>query len=267
MTASQYVVAGPISRAVEGCFPAALPGRRRTAAEVLAGMLDLQGSVRLAHCLGGSKPRPATGDASLTASPPLLLGDYVRKRLAAIDDAVSRRLARPFDGARVRVADAPHLFAELASSGATESTEGARAFADVTWRGYRDYFLASLWHARAEVAELREEVTSDLRVSSPLGATLEAVDAAVRGAMSGAVPGLCERLATAMEAPFVGALVTAIRALPAPLEASAIAPWFAERGVLGAQLARTREVTRALLARDARTLETLVDAAYGERIA
>ena len=257
MWASQYSGIGPVARAVEGCYPAASTMRRRSAAEVLAGMLDLQASVRLAHCIGAEGAGPA--DVSWRA--PLLLGDYVQKRLEAIQDATNRRLARPFDGTRVRVPDPPQLLARLLSSGAAESRPAARAFATETWSAYRDYFLSSAMRARAEVAALREEVGSDLREASPRGARLEALDAVVRAALGDAVPGLCDRLAAAMESPFVDALARAAESLPVAAEASAIAPWFAERGVLGSQLARTAEITRALLAREARALATLVQAA------
>jgi hypothetical protein len=256
-----------MARAVETCSPLAPPPRRRNAAEVLATMLDLQASVKLAHALGASSGAPgalATENAEPAAAPLFLLGDYVRKRLSAIEDAVNNRLARPFDGARARVASLVPFVAELVSSEATASSAAARAFAESTWRGYRSLLLASLAHARAEVAELREEVASDLRQAGGRGAALEAIDAAVRTALAGSVPALCERLATAMERPFVSALAAAIQSLPAPVGAESVGAWFGEQGVLGKQLAQTRELTRALLARDARMLEALVDAAYAE---
>ena len=259
MLASQYPVAGTIARAVEACFPATSALARRSAAEVLAGMLDLTASVRLADCLGPVAPPPA----GMTFQAPLLLGDYVRTRLASIDDATRRRLERPFDGLRIRVADPLRLFAQLVSSEGAKSPEAARAFAEATWRTYRDFLLASVMRVRAEVAELRDEVASDLRSASPRGAKLEALDAIVRGALNDAVPALCERLTMAMEAPFVEALTAATLRLTAleAVESSAIAPWFAPHAVLGAQLARTGEVVRALLAHDGRSLVMLVDTA------
>jgi len=260
MTTSQYPGSGPMARAVETCSPLAPPPRRRHAAEVLATMLDLQASVKLAHALGA----PLAATAEPPAAPLFLLGDYVRKRLVAIEDAVNNRLARPFDNARARVASLVPFVAELVSSEATASSAAARAFAESTWRGYRSLLVSSLAHARAEVAELREEVASDLRQAGPRGATLEAVDAAVRAALAGSVPALCDRLATAMERPFVTALAAAIQSVSSPVDAESVGAWFGEQGLLGRQLAQTRELTRALLARDARMLEALVDAAYGE---
>ena len=229
---------------------------------MLAGILDLTASVRLADCLGPVAP-PAAG-AIYRA--PLLLGDYVRKRLAAIEDANGRRLDRPFEGVRIRVADPLCLFAQLVAAEAAQSPDAARAFAAGTWRTYRDFLLANVVRVRAEVAELRAEVASDLRTASPWGAKLEALDAIVRGALSDAVPALCERLANAMEAPFVEALTAAIARLSASeaVESSVIASWFAPHAVLGAQLTRTSEIVRALLAHDGRSLVALVDAACNE---
>jgi len=259
MSASQYTLAGTLAAAVKAFSPASFALKRRSAAEVLAGILDLTASVRLADCLGPTPPPPP----GVTFHAPLLLGDYVRKRLASIEETTCRRLGRPFDGLRVRVADPPRLFEQLASHNGLSSPEGARAFAIATWRTYRDFLLASVIQARAEVAELHAEVASDLRSASPRGAKLEALDAVVRGALNDAVPALCERLATAMEPAFVEALSAATARLreTAPADSAAIAPWFAPHAVLGAQLARTGDIVRALLAHEGRSLVLLVDTA------
>jgi hypothetical protein len=262
MSGSQYAVAGTLALAVEACSPASLALKRRSAAEVLATILDLTASVRLADRLGPAVPQQ-TQASDVAFRAPLLLGDYVRTRLASIESAACRRLERPFDGLRVRVADPLRLFAQLVSSDAAKSPEGARAFAAATWRTYRDYLLASVTRARSEVGELHSEVASDLRSASPRGAKLEALDAIVRGALNDAVPALCDRLATAMEPPFVEALTAATVRLTATeaVDSSAIVPWFAPHGVLGAQLARTGEIVRALLGHEARSLAVLVDTA------
>jgi hypothetical protein len=231
---------------------------RRSAADVLAGMLDLQASVRLADFLGTADRHAA--DAIFRA--PLLLGDYVRQRLAAIEDSTCRRLDRPFEGVRIRVPDPLQTMAQVVASGATASASEGRAFAGAMWRLYRDHLLGCVSRARAEVAALRDEVTHDLRDASARGARLEGLDAVLRGALNDAVPTLCERLAVAMEVPFVEALAAAVARLPETVEAAAMAPWFEERGVLGAQLARTREITRALLRHEARSLATLVEASF-----
>ena len=256
MTAPQYLLDSPIARVVERCCPGALLMRRRTAAETLAGMLDLQGSVRLAHCLGDPR-RKAVEDASL--HPPLLLGDYVRQRLTAIEEGMVRRLARPFDGARLRVADPAQVRVQLA-----EGREDGRAFAEAIWGTYRDLFLGSVGRVRADVAELREEVASDLRAAGERGKTLETVDGVVRAALNVSVPDLLGRLATAMRGAFVDALAAAVERLPAVIDDPAIAAWFGERGVLGAQIARTRELTRTFLVRDGQMVQTLVDATFAE---
>jgi hypothetical protein len=224
-------------------------------------MLDLPTSVRLAHCLGASWSDVRGGDDWA----PTLLPDYVRKRLEAIEDAAERRLSRPFEGARIRVAGPTQLFGELVAGGALKSAAAARAFADDTWRTYRSYLLAHLQRVRAEVAELRSEITSDLKHAGRRGARLEEFDAAVRAATNPNVLELYDRLVTAMEGPFIEALVGATGALVEPTDPSSIEPWFAERGLLGSQITVTRELTRSLLAREGRILVALVDAAFEER--
>src|SRR5206468_1143709 len=120
------------------------------------------------------------------APAPMLLGDYVRKRLAAIDEATCRRLARPFDPGRASLPDRAELHGQLLESGASASKAAAKAFAMTIGRAHREYFL----------------------------------------------PGV-----------------------------EAVARWFADDGIIGAQITRTRDVTRGLLAHEGAVLETLVDAA------
>ncbi len=221
--------------------------------------MNLTASVRLADGL-------ASAEALLPGvsfHAPFLLGDYVRRRLASIEEATFRHLDRPFEGFRIRVADPLRLFAQLVASDAAKSPEGARSFAVSTWATYREFLLASVARARAEVAELHGEVAADLRSASPRGVRLEALDGIVRGAVNDAVPALLERLATAMETPFVTTLTEAILGLTATeaVDSAVIAPWFAPHGTLGAQLARTSEIVRALLAHEARWLLVLVDTA------
>ncbi len=187
----------------------------------------------------------------------------MRKRLAAIEEGTRHRLDHPFEGFRARVADPLRLFAQLVASDGAKSPHGARAFAGATWRTYQELFVVSVARARAEVAELRAEVASDLRTASARGAKLEALDAIVRRGLDDALPGLVERLATAMEAPFVESLTAATLQLTATeaVDSTVIAPWFGPHQVLGAQLARTGEIVRALLAHEGRSLVLLVDSA------
>ena len=268
MTASQYLGVGrvgrvgPVARAVEKLAPPEPGARRRTAAEALAALLDLPTSVRLAHCLGASWWDARREDADERA--PTLLPDYVRKRLEAIEDAAGRRLGRPFEGARVRVAGPSQLLGELLSAGATKSVEARREFAQETWATYRDFLLGSLQRIRAEIAELRDEIKTDLRHAGRRGESIEAVDTVLRGAMNASILELYERLATAMGAAFVPAFGAAIAELAEPIEQASIEPWFAAEGLLGAQIARTRELTRAHFVREARLMTALVDAAFEE---
>src|SRR5258706_2804843 len=84
------------------------------AAQVVASILDLDASVKLAHCLGD-----AVSEGRSHA--PMLLGDYVRKRLEAIDETTSRRLARPFEPGRASVPDRAEMKAQIVELGAATS--------------------------------------------------------------------------------------------------------------------------------------------------
>ena len=121
--------------------------------------------------------------------------------------------------------------------------------------------MTSIQRARGDIAALRDELTDDLRALGPNAARLEAIDATLRSATEAGIARVWERLAAAMEASFSRAMRAALRDLPAATSVAAVEPWFAERGAFGAQLARTRDVTFGLLAREGAILEALVDAA------
>jgi len=237
-------------------FPsiASLDVRPPSAAQVLASILDLDASVKLAHCLADDLTPPE-------APPPMLRGDYVRKRLEAIDDTMTRRLARPFDPGRASLPDRNEVHAQIVEMGAGASKEAVKAFAVSMGRAHRDWFMVSVGRARAEIRALREEVTEDLRQLGAKAARLEEIDAIVRGSIDDAMGRLVDRAALALEAAFVPAFAEAVTAVDVEAGVEAIAPWFADRGVIAMQIARTRDVTRSLLAHEAAVLEALVDSA------
>ena len=240
--------------------------RPPSTAHVLASMLDLHGSVRLAHCLRARTPAASTYD---DARAPLLLGDYVRARLASIEETTFRRLARPHDAGRTRLPNASEVLEQIAESDTQGSRAVTKALAASLWRTQREYLVASVARVRFEVATLREEVASDLRALGPVAMRLEAIDATLRTSIDDAFAKLLERLAFAMEGAFVEALTTKLTAFFRDAAAresgataiAAIAPWFVGDGVFATQLTRTRDVVRGALSNESAVLVALVDGA------
>ncbi len=243
---------GLVARTVRALVPPVADGRTPSAAHVLASLLDLDASVKLAHCLGDKR---APLERALA---PTLLGDYVRKRIQSIEDAANRRLSRPFDAVRARVPDLAEVHAQVV---AVESKPAAKALAMSLGRTHREYLLVSVGRVRADIGALREEVTHDVQALGHRAMRLEALDAIVRGSVESAMPRLLERAAAALEGAFVRDLTAAIAAFDAASPVDAMAPWFADGGIIGAQLGRTRDLTLGILAREAQVLEALVESA------
>ena len=269
MRPSLHPEIGLISRTAQSLTmplgPTLAPQRPSSTAHVLASMLDLHGSVRLAHCLRARAPAASTYD---DARAPLLLGDYVRARLASIEETTFRRLARPHDAGRTRLPNAREVLEQIAESDPNGSRAVTKALAASLWRTQREYLVASVARVRFEVATLREELASDLRALGPVAMRLEAIDATLRTSIDDAFAKLLERLAFAMEGAFVEALTTKLTAFfrdPAARESgaaiAAIGPWFAGDGVFATQLTRTRDVVRGALANESAVLVALVDGA------
>jgi hypothetical protein len=260
MTSPWQAGAGIAARAVQSLI--APSARAPTTAQTLASLLDLQGSVQLAHCLRRQEPARDARASELRAaneSAPLLLGDYVRRRLEALD--------RPRRSGGLRgLPSAAGVHAELAASAPREpSAAAARGFAAGVARACRDHFLATLGRGRADVAALRDEVANDLKKLGGGAARLEALDAALREATSAGIERLGERFAAAHEGGLTARLAAAYLALPPAPTLADVAAWFEPRGVIGEPLASAGEVARALLRREAAILVALVDAACGGR--
>ena len=233
-----------------------LPARPAGSAEVLGSLLDLRATVRLAQLLDRA---PA---ATVEPAPaPLLLSDYVRKRLASIEASARKRLARPFEGTRATFASPEDVREWRATYDAAGSPEGARAFAARVARSLREHLVTSVSRVRMEVGALREEVVLDLPGLGANAARLVDLDSVLYASIGDATPALCERLAAALEPGFVKALLMHLARLHEGDAEAALHGWFEEGGVITAALARVRDMTLTVLAGEGAMALALVDAA------
>ena len=239
---------GPAARAVQTLI-APLPGTRPpTTAQTLSALLDFQGTVQLAHCLRGGGARPTFGSGG-----PLLLGDYVRRRIEA--------MARAVVAASVRLPAPADLHRELAQAGAFGAPANAREITARLARTWRDHFLATLSRGRADIAALREEVVDDLRHLGGVATRLESLDGTLHRATDAGVVGLHERLAAALQGALTRSLDGAVAALSPLAPVADVEAWFTPGGAIGEHLARGAEIARTLARNDAALLVTLVDTA------
>lgn len=148
------------------------PARRADPVDVLAAMLDLQGSVRLAELVSELAPKVAEA-SSEDEVPPKLLETWEMRVLAILDEVPKafESLHRP---ARVLRA----LRAEEDARG------GARALAE----RLEEAMARAIARARSELRVLREELGEVLRKAGPRASALEQLDAALvlatRGTMT-----------------------------------------------------------------------------------
>ncbi|HEY2509449.1 MAG TPA: hypothetical protein VGI39_01210 [Polyangiaceae bacterium] len=251
MRSTQFQGLGQLARTVSPH-----PARPAGSAQVLGSLLDLRSTVKLAQLLERAPAPPAEPSPA-----PLLLSDYVRKRLVTIEASARKRLAKPFEGSRATFASPEEVREWRATHDAAGSPEGARAFAGRVARSLREHLATSIARVRAEVGALREEVILDLPGLGADAARLVELDGVLYASIGEATPALCERLAGALEPAFVKALLVDVARLHEGDAEAALNGWFAEGGVIALALARVRDVTLTVLAGEGAMVEALVDAA------
>ena len=248
---------GLIADAVRDLAPGGL-SRAPDAAQVLAALLDLRGSVQLEERLsrrGGAVVAP-----DVRGTPPsLLTRDFARARLDGIEASLVRRMSRPFEG-RIRVPDLAAALSLLGDALASRAPGEVKASARAMARAFRELLLAWIERAQGDVAALRDEIASDLRARGSRAARLEALDATLRAATTAGVERVIERLGAASERAFAATVARALRALPGSTTAgrAELGPWFDAGGIVDRELARLRAIARGLLAHERAVLEALV---------
>ncbi|WP_437966841.1 hypothetical protein WMF04_45975 [Sorangium sp. So ce260] len=238
-------------------------------AAVLAGLMDLHGSVSLARELAlldrpAAPPPPAAEGAR--AEVRALAADRLGELAAALDHV----FAAPFHR-RNKLPDAAAVLATLEQTGVlsapaapTRAARGGRSLASAAgqlWEPFGELTGRVLGRVRLETRALREELAPSLRALGPDAARLERLDAAISAATQKRRERALAELVPGLARAFARGLRAAVGALPEAVEIEHVAGWFAEEQWLRREVHRMELVVQAVLAHEAGRLLALVDGA------
>lgn len=250
------LIGSPLAKAAAPFADEATDGPLDTAA-FLADLVDLRGGVALAEDMAGI----ATDDRSEAVAPAEL-----RARLQAGLDHTEARLRDAFDNAfrrRYRLPTADRAWSALTDAGALERRrpKQIQTAARTLWAAYGDFLETHLKRARFALRDLRLELAPGLRGLSADAARLERLDAAFANATHAQVEKLVRRVVPACERTFASGLTEAVGALRGEATVADLAPGFDEGGWVYAWLTECRRLVCALVDRERRQIEALVESA------
>ncbi|WP_242515549.1 hypothetical protein [Sorangium cellulosum] len=242
---------------------ASRPGASDPAA-VLAGLMDLHGSVSLARELSlldrrAAPPAPPASDEARAG-----VRELAADRLGELAEALDHVFAAPFQR-RNRLPDAEAMLAILEQTGALSTRPRAgrelASAAGQIWEPFGELAARSLGRIRLETRALREELAPALRALGPGAARLEQLDAAIASATQKRRERALGELVPGLARCFARGLRAAVAALPEEVRLEHVAAWFGQGSWLGRELQRMELVVQAALAHEAGRLLALVDGA------
>ncbi|WP_157907335.1 MULTISPECIES: hypothetical protein [Sorangium] len=257
-----------ISRPLAAAVSALAEGPRAPLADladpaaVLAGLMDLHGSVSLARELSlldrHAAPPPASEGAR--AEVRALAAD----RLGELAEALDHVFAAPFHR-RNKLPDAAAVHATLEQTGVLPARDRAgrplASAAGQIWEPFGELMGRLLGRIRLETRALREELAPSLRALGPEAARLERLDAAISAATQKRRERALAELVPGLSRAFARAFRAAVGALPEGAGLEDVAGWFGQEQWLLRELQRMELVVQAVLAHEAGRLLSLVDGA------
>lgn len=256
------LIGTPLAKAAAP-FAEETPGTPLDTAAFLADLVDLRGGVALAEALAGDALELPTEDV-----PP----GELRARLHAGLEHTEMRLADAFDHAfrpRYRLPTAERAWTALDAAGALEKRRGKplKTAARTLWATYGDFLETHLKRARFALRDLRVELAPALRGIGPDAARLERLDAAFTEATHGELEKLVRRVGPGCERVFAETIAELVAALPEEPTVEHLTPAFAEGGAVRAWMGRCRVLVEAVVDRERRQLEALVESCCATRSA
>lgn len=252
--------------------------QRGDPAVLLAGMMDLRGSVDLAQRLGergrdgrGARGRGDAGHGSRGASPSGGAVAFeakadvkadVKAELAALEASVGRIFAEPFQR-RNKLPTPEQMLEVLAATGALKARSGrpVGVAAAQLWEPFGALVTRASSIVRAEASAIREQLAPRLREGSGRLERLERLDAALIRATTAGRAKLAADLLAELGRGFARGLGVAVRALPAEAGLAEVAAWFAPGGFVRGEIARGQAVVMGVLAHERARLTALAEAA------
>lgn len=255
---------GPLTAAVAPYVGAETPDRLADGAAVLAGLIDLRGSVALAE-------RLATIDAPLAAIEPAdpavvraMLHTGVSDIEARLEEAFTHafrpryRLPTPQRGwliiERSGLLDAPRP-----TGRSRRSPKPLRIAVRHLWAPFGEFLDTHLKRARFALRDLRAELEPKLLGLGEDAARLVQLDGALAEATNGTTEKLLRRVGHAAERAFTEAVTEAWRSWPAEPTAEHFVAGFSPEGWLGDVLAEAQAMYRAVAHHERSRLEALVE--------
>ncbi|XXY16679.1 hypothetical protein WME88_51440 [Sorangium sp. So ce216] len=230
-------------------------------AAVLAGLMDLHGSVSLARELS-LLDRPAAPAAPAAEGARAEVRALAAERLGELAEVLDHVFAAPFHR-RNKLPDAAAVLATLEQTGVLPARP-ARALASAAgqlWEPFGELASRVLNRIRTETRALREELAPSLRALGPDAARLERLDAAISAATQKRRERALAELVPGLARSFARGFRSAVGALPEGAGVEHVAGWFAPEQWLGRELQRMELVVQAALAHEAGRLLALVDGA------
>ncbi len=242
---------------------------RSDPAAVLAGLMDLHGSVSLARELS-LLDRPAAPPPPAAEGARAEVRALAAERLGELAAALDLVFATPFHR-RNKLPDAAAVLATLELTGVLSAraaheraARGGRPLASAVgqlWEPFGELTDRVLGRIRLETRALREELAPSLRALGPDAARLERFDAVIAAATQKRRERALAELVPGLARAFARGLRAAVVALPEAVEIEHVAGWFAREQWLGRELQRMELVVQAVLAHEAGRLLALVDGA------
>lgn len=230
---------------------------------VLAAILDLNGTVRLADHLAIRKPQLG---ASGRHAPPSPVRDRLAKKVDEIVDEARSAFDAPFVGRRA-MPSRELILRILEQTKARETRDEAAivAAAGLLHAQVRERFDHHLARARQRIRWLRTDVSAELRALGPRAADLEAFDAVLTRGIDPGFIRLLQALETRLDAVFTARLRASVLALPPPPDDRAIASWFEGRGCMARHARDLSALLCLIVDHEIDALHSLADAAWALR--
>jgi len=252
------LIGSPLAKAAAP-FAAETPGEPLDTAAFLAALVALRGGVALAEDLAGIAEDGPTESVEPAE---------IRRRLADGLAHTEARLYDAFDHAfrpRYQLPSPARVWTALEQSGALERRRGktVRTAARTLSATYGEFLETHQKRARFALRDLREELAPALRGLGPDAARLERLDAAFTHATHSEINKLTRRVVPALLRGFERDLADAVAALPEDASAGDLAPGFADGGWVRVWMARCRRLVCAVVDRERRQIEALVESCCG----
>lgn len=229
---------------------------------VLASLLDLNGTVRVADHLAIRKPRTAimravSGSSPIRAQFAKKVGDIIDEARSAFDDPFAGRRPMPREADMLRILD------EEADALATRDPASLLAVARKLSAQARERFEHQLARARQRLRWVRTDIAADVRAISRDAADLESFDAVLTRGLDPGFIRLLQSLERRLDDVFVARFVRAANGLPEGTRD--IAPWFEHGGLMRAHAADLSAVLLLVVDHEVDVLHALADAAWALR--